>query len=236
MSGASSAASRSSCVAARAAALWAASRAPSLGLSSASLSAPFSASSSLKAWRRKAGRRSKARSPSDSERTSQGIEQQAGGTEGRQQAYPRLAVGAGLQAGALGAQDGDLFVDRRLRPPAPPRASPRRRRPPAQGRRRRPRPARGARVVHRRSDGKLRPCRGFSMVGRAANRRAPFSEREQHRHRRTQDQVARHAAEDHLAQPALRVGALDDEVAADGAAGSTIVWPAVRLPGLTCGW
>ena len=99
----------------------------------------------------------------------QGIEQQAGGTEGRQQAYPRLAVGTGLQAGALGSQNGDLFVDRR---------SARRRllahhredrRPPPQGRRRRPRPARGARVVHRRSNGKLRPCRGFSMVGSAAS-------------------------------------------------------------------
>ena len=38
------------------------------------------------------------------------------------------------------------------------------------------------------------------------------SVREQHRQRRIQDQMPGHAAEDHLAQPALRVGTLDDQV------------------------
>src|SRR5476649_2557258 len=46
-------------------------------------------------------------------------------------------------------------------------------------------------------------------------RRAFTSVREQYRQRRVQDEVPRHAAEDHLAETALCVGALDDEIGAD---------------------
>src|SRR5471032_3506897 len=47
-------------------------------------------------------------------------------------------------------------------------------------------------------------------------RRAFTSVREQYRQRRIQDEVPGHAAEDHLAETALRIGALDDEIGTDG--------------------
>jgi len=53
------------------------------------------------------------------------------------------------------------------------------------------------------------------MMGRAEGGGA-LSVREQDRQRRIEDEMTRHAAEDHLAQAALRIGALDDQVGAAG--------------------